>query len=71
MTYLIAVVRSRLASNSGGFALFEPPVAVTSFTKTAAWHERTHHSPGHRWARALLVETCGELAWSQRSNNAW
>jgi hypothetical protein len=24
-------------------------------------HERTHSDPGHQWARALLIETCGAL----------
>lgn len=57
---LIAVVPSRLAHRAQGLALMEPPVAVPCFTKTLSWHERTHHNPGHRWLRELMVETCGE-----------
>lgn len=34
---------------------------IPCFTKTLAWHERTHHSPAQRWVRALLTETCDEL----------
>ncbi|MDE1179401.1 LysR family transcriptional regulator [Paraburkholderia sp.] len=59
---LIAVVPSRLATHASGLAVFEPPVEIPGFTKTVAWHERTHHAPGHRWARALLAEVCESLA---------
>ncbi|EBH9682100.1 LysR family transcriptional regulator, partial [Salmonella enterica subsp. enterica serovar 4,[5],12:i:-] len=31
---------------------------IPGFTKTAAWHERTHHDPAHRWIRALLFTSC-------------
>lgn len=55
---LIAVVPRRLAAHADGLAIFEPPVEIPCFTKTVAWHERTHHAPGHKWARALLVQTC-------------
>ncbi|WP_069266692.1 LysR family transcriptional regulator [Paraburkholderia nodosa] len=59
---LIAVVPSRLVKNATGLAVVEPPLAIPGFTKTLAWHERTHRSPGHQWARALLFETCEALA---------
>ncbi|MEX3844629.1 LysR family transcriptional regulator [Paraburkholderia sp. BR10882] len=59
---LIAVVPSRLVKNAPGLAVVEPPLAIPGFTKTLAWHERTHRSPGHQWARALLFETCEALA---------
>jgi len=59
---LIAVVPSRLVKNAPGLAVVEPPLAIPGFTKTLAWHERTHRSPGHQWARALLFETCEGLA---------
>lgn len=58
---LIAVVPRRLALHSEGLALLEPPVEIAGFSKTAAWHERTHHDPGHKWLRALLFETCARL----------
>lgn len=59
---LIAVVPSRLAASAQGFAIFEPPLPIPGFTKNLAWHERTHFSPAHRWARALLTETCIALS---------
>lgn len=59
---LIAVVPRRLATHSDGLAILDPPLDVPGFTKTAAWHERTHRAPGHRWVRALLFETCDALA---------
>ncbi|MCP3710929.1 LysR family transcriptional regulator [Paraburkholderia sp. CNPSo 3274] len=59
---LIAVVPSRLVKDAQGLAVVEPPLAIPGFTKTLAWHERTHRSPGHQWARALLFETCEGLA---------
>ncbi|MET0352007.1 MAG: LysR family transcriptional regulator [Rhizobacter sp.] len=57
---LIAVVPSRLARQASGLRIVAPPVAVPGFTKTLAWHERTHCNPGHRWLRELMFETCGE-----------
>lgn len=60
-TDLIAVVPRRLTVNSRGLAAREPPVAVSGFTKLAVWHGRTHHDDGHRWARALLFKTCGDV----------
>ena len=53
---LIAVVPRRLALHAEGLAVFEPPLEIPGFTKTVAWHERTHRSPGHQWARELLFE---------------
>jgi DNA-binding transcriptional LysR family regulator len=58
---LIAVVPSRLAQGVGGLAVVEPPLAIPGFTKTLAWHERTHRAPGHKWVRELLFETCEGL----------
>ena len=60
-TDLMATVPRRLAQNAKGLALREPPVDIPGFTKLAVWHERTHRDPGHRWVRALLFETCGNL----------
>lgn len=63
---LIAVVPSRLVKDAKGgaqgLAVAEPPLDIPGFTKTLAWHERTHRSPGHQWVRALLFETCEGLA---------
>ncbi|WP_321913216.1 LysR family transcriptional regulator [Paraburkholderia sp. J11-2] len=63
---LIAVVPSRLVKDARGsaqgLAVIDPPLEIPGFTKTLAWHERTHRSPGHQWVRALLFETCEALA---------
>jgi len=59
---LAAVVPRRLAAGMDGLAMFEPPLAIPGFTKTVAWHERTHRDPAHRWLRELLFQTCGESA---------
>ena len=53
---LIAVVPQRLVTPDSGLVVLEPPLEIPGFTKTAAWHERTHRSPGHQWARELLFE---------------
>ena len=58
---LIAVVPRRLATKSNGLFMHEPPVDIPGFSKTVAWHERTHHDPGHKWLRSLLIETCKTL----------
>ncbi|MDH7638143.1 LysR family transcriptional regulator [Sphingomonas oryzagri] len=60
-TDLISVAPRRLAAAGDGLALLEPPVAIPGFTKLAVWHGRTHSDEGHRWARALLFETCGTV----------
>jgi DNA-binding transcriptional LysR family regulator len=60
-TDLMAVVPRRLVADASGLVMRAPPVDVPSFTKIATWHERTHRNSGHRWARALLFETCGIL----------
>ncbi|MCB4767750.1 LysR family transcriptional regulator [Ancylobacter sp. Lp-2] len=57
-TDLIAVVPRRLVGGVDGIVMREPPVDIPGFTKVAAWHDRSHRDPGHRWARALLFETC-------------
>lgn len=55
---LIAVVPKRLSIGVPDVAVFAPPVDVPGFTKTVAWHERTHHAPSHRWIREVLLRTC-------------
>jgi DNA-binding transcriptional LysR family regulator len=60
-TDLVAVVPQRLVSGVDGLVLRKPPIDITGFSKHAVWHERTHYDPGHQWARALLVETCGSM----------
>jgi DNA-binding transcriptional LysR family regulator len=58
---LIAVVPSRLAQAVQGLAVVAPPLEIPGFTKTLAWHERTHRAPGHKWVREVLFETCAGL----------
>ncbi len=58
---LIAVVPRRLVQADDGLAIVEAPVAVDGFTKTVAWHERTHRSPAHRWMRELMFDVCAKL----------
>ncbi|MBP0598619.1 LysR family transcriptional regulator [Herbaspirillum sp. LeCh32-8] len=55
---MVAVVPRRLVAGMPGLKLLEPPLDIPGFTKTAAWHERTHRDPAHRWLRELLFETC-------------
>lgn len=57
---LIAVVPKRLVTEEDGLQQVEPPLAIPGFAKVAAWHERTHHNPAHRWIRALLSEVATE-----------
>lgn len=54
---MIAVVPSRLASARASIRVQEPPVAIHGFTKSMAWHERTHRDPAQQWLRELLHET--------------
>jgi len=58
---LIAVVPSRLARHRDGLCVVEPPVDIPGFSKTLAWHERTHHDEAHRWIRSLMIETVKNL----------
>lgn len=68
-TDLIAVVPLRLVANAAGLVVRKPPIEIPGFTKLAAWHERTHRDPGHRWVRSLLFETCGCLQSGQEFNH--
>lgn len=54
---LISVVPRRLALNTAGLKIVAPPLTIPGFTKSVAWHERTHRDPGHRWLRELLFST--------------
>ncbi|MBR0824428.1 LysR family transcriptional regulator [Bradyrhizobium manausense] len=58
-TDLVAVVPRRLLSGLGELVLLKPPLDIPGFSKIAAWHDRTHRDPGHRWIRELLFETSG------------
>ncbi|BDH44612.1 transcriptional regulator [Salmonella enterica subsp. enterica serovar Choleraesuis] len=56
MTDMIAVVPHRLACCHDQLILMDTPLEVPGFTKSMAWHERTHRDPAHQWVRALCLE---------------
>lgn len=55
-TDMIAVVPSRMVPVDSDLAIIPLPLNVPGFTKSMAWHERTHRDPAHQWIRALCVE---------------
>lgn len=60
---LLAVVPRRLTAHAEGLVVLDPPLAIPSFTKLLAWHERAHRDPGQRWVRELLFScTSGSQA---------
>ena len=34
-----------------------PPLALTGFDLTQAWHARRQHDQAHRWLRGMIAET--------------
>jgi DNA-binding transcriptional LysR family regulator len=56
LTDMIAVVPHRMILNNHDLVVLSLPLKVPGFTKSMAWHERTHRDPGHQWVRALCVE---------------
>lgn len=59
---LISVVPRRLAIDDAGLTMLPPPLPIPGFTKTLAWHERTHGHKGHQWLRQLLISVAGSTA---------
>lgn len=59
-TDMIAVVPQRLVSGNARLAVMAPPLPVPGFTKSMAWHERTHRDAAQQWIRALLLDICRE-----------
>ena len=55
---MVAVVPARLVAGMEGLAVRAPPLEIPGFTKTLAWHGRTHRDPAQRWLRELLAEAC-------------
>ncbi|MGE9550081.1 LysR family transcriptional regulator [Erwinia amylovora] len=53
---LIAITPYRLASTTDGMVCKKPPLLIPGFSKTLAWHDRSHRDAGHRWLRAVLTE---------------
>jgi DNA-binding transcriptional LysR family regulator len=56
---MIAVVPQRMAENRVDMFVCDTPVPVAGFTKSMAWHGRTHRNPAQVWLRELLLETSG------------
>lgn len=59
-TDMIAVVPERLVAGNSRLAVMETPLPVPGFTKSMAWHERTHRDAARQWIRALLLDICQE-----------
>lgn len=56
ITDMIAVVPRQLASRQDDLVIMDTPLEVAGFTKSMAWHERSHRDPAHRWLRSLCLE---------------
>ncbi|WP_031569267.1 LysR family transcriptional regulator [Rheinheimera texasensis] len=54
-TSLIAVVPSRLVTNSTDLHVTDLPILVQGFTKYMVWHERTHHHQAYQWLREQVA----------------
>ncbi|MBJ8741874.1 LysR family transcriptional regulator [Citrobacter sp. FDAARGOS_156] len=54
---MIAVVPARLAYDETRMCVLPPPLPIAGFTKSMAWHERTHRDAAHQWLRNLVHET--------------
>lgn len=61
----IACVPSELAELFAQLAdirMFEMPVKLPDLTVKQFWHARFHNDAAHRWFRALVVQTLGDLS---------
>lgn len=56
ITDMIAVVPRRLACRHDNLVIIDTPLEVLGFTKSMAWHERSHRDPAHQWIRALCLK---------------
>lgn len=54
---LVAMMPRRLVSREQGLAELTIPLTVPGFTKSMAWHERTHKDPAQCWLRELIRTT--------------
>lgn len=50
-------------------AIAPTPIAFPRMRFYQLWHDRTHHSAGHRWFRGLLTST-GERLWKKKGAKA-
>ncbi|SFM97731.1 DNA-binding transcriptional regulator, LysR family [Izhakiella capsodis] len=56
VTDMIAVVPHRMVLTNNDLIILSLPLEVPGFTKSMAWHDRTHRDPSHQWIRALCAE---------------
>lgn len=56
VTEMIAVVPNRMVPIDSDIVIIPLPLNVPGFTKSMAWHDRTHRDPAHQWIRAVCVE---------------
>ncbi|HDS9360957.1 TPA: LysR family transcriptional regulator [Enterobacter chengduensis] len=54
---MIAIVPERMTENRAGMYVCNAPIDIPGFTKSMAWHGRTHRNPAQVWLRGLLLET--------------
>lgn len=54
---LVAMVPRRLLRDMTGLKVVQAPITVPGFTKSMAWHERTHSDPAQHWLRNLMLAT--------------
>ena len=54
---MIAVVPHRMVLANNDLIILPLPLKVPGFTKSMAWHGRTHRNLAQAWLRGLLLET--------------
>jgi DNA-binding transcriptional LysR family regulator len=56
--YILTIARrlARRFESIAGLSLIRPPIELPRFHVRQVWHERTHHSAGHAWLRALMAQ---------------
>lgn len=61
---LVLTLAERVARTFAGLlplVTAEPPIELSGFTMTLAWHERTQADPGQAWLRGLLVDLAATM----------
>ena len=56
LTDMVAVIPRRMVPEDGSLKILSLPINIPGFTKSMAWHERTHRDKAHQWIRSLCVE---------------
>jgi DNA-binding transcriptional LysR family regulator len=54
-TDLVAMLPSRLVSDTHAMQVVAPPVDVPGFEMAMLWHERSHRDPAHQWLREYIA----------------